>query len=227
MAICTSHLFAGMRGSIAGVTYFTTGAGQIIARQRTNPVNPQSNKQTQIRNRFATAAYAWEAMSDSNRSLWNDYADSLGTGQTGRSVFIANYTLAAHANDIEPAICTLTSNPPTSPGVLPIDAVAIGTYMGPGTGIAVDVSSMYAEDIAVLIQRSRQFSTARNTFQGPFDPDTNVAELLAAPASVHYEFDDLVAGGVYFFRVNAVQCADFHIKSADYILRGVAVTVAP
>ena len=224
MAIFVSTLFSSIRGSVAGTTYLTTPSGQIIGRQKTNPVNPQSGLQTARRAAFAENVAAWETLTSTKRVKWQDYADSLGAGQTGRQVFLANLAIAQWADDIAPSDIAVVFDPPTDMGVLPISNVEAGDYSAIGTGIAIKATNPNLYDVLFIAQRSRQFSSARNTFQGPFDPLTNDSDLVTTENIADIVFEELVEGGIYFIRIVAVKPETFHIVSASYIIRTVAVT---
>lgn len=222
-----SHIFSTMRGSVAGVTYLTTPSGQIIGRQRTIPVNPRTSKQTEIRSQFANSAGAWEALSDADRLDWQVYADTLGTGKTGRQLFIANYSLAKYMAVNSSGIMTPDTTPPTDPGVLAISDVAPIAYVGPGTGVSIAWTNPNADSVAALIQISTQQTVARNRFQGPFRSDNLTVQETAGSTSSFYEFDGLVDGYVYFIRIKFVTNDTPHRCSPAYIVRAVAATVAP
>lgn len=225
MAKMQSTIFNSIRGSIAGTTFFTTPAGQIIARMRTNPVNPQTASQSLIRSQFSGSVGLWEAMTQADRNAWDAYADGLESGQTGRQVFLGNYTLASHANGIDNASVTLDDAPPTDPGVLPVGSIIAIDITSPGTGVALQIQNPNEYDFAAVVNISRQFSPARNRFQGPFESATVQSKLIVGPSSTLIEFLNLVEDAIYFMRVKCVRSDDFHTVSPSYIIRTIAITV--
>jgi len=68
-----SSIWSSASGSIGGTTYYS-GAGGIIARQRSTPTNPNSAAQQRARSDFGQAAAGWAGLSASQKTLWNDYA---------------------------------------------------------------------------------------------------------------------------------------------------------
>lgn len=225
MAKFESTIFNSIRGSVAGTTFFTNPEGQIIGRMKTKPVNPQTAPQSLIRAQFSGSVAAWEAMAEADRDLWNSYALGLGTGKTGRQVFIGNYTLANHAHGINPASVSVDDAPPEDPGVLPVDLVVAAPPTGPGTGIGLEIGNGNVYDFAAVVSISPQFSVARNRYQGPFLSSSDQSVLCSGPSTTVIEFLTLVLGGVYFMRVKCVRSDDYHTISPSYIVRAVAVTV--
>lgn len=225
MAKFVSTIFSSIRGSVAGTTYLTTPSGQIIGRQRTVPCNPQTSKQTEIRSQFASAIGAWEGLTDSVRSGWDAYADSLGTGQTGRQVFISNYTLGKYLALNSSGIVTLSTSAPTDPGVLAIENVSAITYVGPGTGVSISWEIPGADDCVAYVQISNAQSAARARFQGPFRSDNAEVAASAGSSATFQEFDGLTEDAVYFMRLRVLTADTPFRKSAEYIVRAVAETV--
>lgn len=225
MAVIVSSPWSTIRGSIAGTTYFTTPSGQIIARQRTIPVNPKTSNQTTIRSAFAQAVGAWEALTDAVREDWDDYAASLGTGQSGRQIFIGNYSLAVYANTRSTGFITLGTGAPDNPGVLPFGPVEAGTFATAGqTGVAINVENPNTEDVVAITEISRVFGPGRARFKGPFKSSTFTLTTLTGLTVTTIPIQGLVAGGIYFIRVRGIdEEAGFRI-SAESIIRAIAVT---
>lgn len=225
MAKFESTIFNSIRGSVAGTTFFTNPEGQIIGRMKTKPVNPQTGPQSLIRSQFSGSVGVWEAMTQANRDLWNSYAIGLGSGKTGRQVFIGNYTLAEHSNGINAASVTLDDAPPEDPGVLPVGSIVSAPITSPGTGVALEVGNPNTYDFSAVCAISPQFSPARQRYQGPFLSASDQAVLCSGPSTQLIEFLNLVLGGVYFIRIKCVRSDDYHTISPSYIVRGIATTV--
>ena len=223
MAKMESPVFNSIRGSIGGATYFTTPAGQIICRNRTHPVNPQTGLQTLRRAGFAYMSAAWELLSSADKTSWKDYADSLSTGQSGRAIFIANLTVANWAYTVDNNVIVVSTAPPTDPGVLPIADIEVILYTAVGTGIRIEAFNPNAYPIVFIVQRSRQFSVSRNRLQGPFLASTTVVESVNSVSTLSLDFENLVENGVYFIKLRAVKEESFHTISASYIVRAIAV----
>ncbi len=224
MAIVVSTIFASMRGSIAGTTFFTTPSGAIIARSKTIPSFPATSYQTMINSCFAAASGEWESIDQSERDLWDAYGQTVPDKPDGRTIFMANYSLARYASLRSTAIMTPTSDAPTNPGVLPVEDVGVVEFVPVGTGIAVALTNPGLEAVAVLAQISNGFAPTRNRYKGPWLSSLYVVQALAAESGGIVNFEGLIEDLVYFVRIRTITAATAHRKSSDVFLRAVAET---
>lgn len=67
---------ADIRGKNNG-TVFSKNKGGSYVRTKVTPVNGQSTKQTQVRNRFTTNSQAWRGLTDAQRNSWNSAVDNF------------------------------------------------------------------------------------------------------------------------------------------------------
>lgn len=65
-----------IRGSIAGNVFSRGRAGAII-RNRTVPINPQTQSQTDVRSLFSSIAAAWRLLTGAEKEQWKLFADQL------------------------------------------------------------------------------------------------------------------------------------------------------
>ena len=226
MAIGLSALFTTLRKSIGGITFYTNPDGQIIARARTNPVNPNTANQTLIRTSFSDAAALWNTLTDAQRVLWRDYADGTFEKKTGRQVFMANLSMANYVAAREPAVIVVGTDAPVDPGVLPIGSIKTSAPGGPiAVGVAVTIVNPSSFDIVGAVEVSRAFNTSRARFKGPFKSEDTQFVTLIAGASTLVEFLDLSEGLRYFFRIRAVTPVEPMIISNAYFTNGLAISV--
>lgn len=78
MALFRSPLFADIRGSIGGTTFSRTRGGS-IARNRTNPINPNTTRQAAVRADLNNLAFIFNTFDRSTVEAWNEVAASYPT----------------------------------------------------------------------------------------------------------------------------------------------------
>lgn len=229
-----SHLHSIMRGSVAGITYTANQWHAIVGRARVAPINPNTTYQSAIRSALAGAQGDWLNQSDAVRSAWDDYAATcdyqgpLGNYKVpGRWMFTANIALARYLMLRDITTVTLADwGAPTIPGFLAVADIAPVDYAGPGTGVSIGFTSMNAEDVTFVFERSIGYNPTRYRFKGPFVSDSLAAvEIVGPGGSGFYEFNDLTEGLAYFIRVRAITSDSPHRISSEYIVRAIAVTV--
>jgi hypothetical protein len=111
-----SPVYSAVSGSVAGLTYSHNRGGMYV-RARAVPTNPNTDPQRAARDAMANAVVAWSALTDVQRSTWEDYAanvpmlDRLGNSRplTGQQQFIRTFTARAAAG-----LLTATTNAPTT-----------------------------------------------------------------------------------------------------------------
>ena len=128
---------ADIRGSINGTTFARNKAGA-YARNRTKPVNPNTVSQSANRNRFATQAAQWTALTNTEQDTWNFLAagatriNRLGQPYTpsGRQLFLES------ANNMNLAgLPILTTAPANADIPAGWDATGIEAIITPGPPI--------------------------------------------------------------------------------------------
>lgn len=211
MARILSSVWAIIRGSIGGTTYLAGPQHQIIARNRTAPVQPNTTFTQEYRSAFAEANLRWRIMNDGQRNGWADYAQTLFfSGPTGdytvkgRNVFLAYYAMARYM-----VIRDLTTVPPIE-DVSEFDGwLGIVVYASPfttpsETGITITVINGSAyEAIEVHFQLSRAFDATRHFFKGPWRTDLAAVDTISAATSAFHDFTGLQEDAYYFVRVRA------------------------
>lgn len=227
-----SQVYTIARGSVGGITYTANQYHQLIARARTSPVNPGSTLQTAIRSAFSGAETLWKALTDIDRSRWDDYAaltprqNPLGPiTLTGRTFMRGIISLREYIATNLAIVFTDVDTAPGTPGmlnitnVLPVDPL-------PGTGVGISWGNPLANpDIVVMAQLSPGFNPTRNSYKGPWDTLANQAVETPAGASGTASFIGLTLGLAYFMRIRAIVQDGPHTISEEFIVRMIAVTV--
>ncbi len=232
MAKMLSHVASTIRGSVGGLTYTSAQGAQIVMKIRSAPVQPNTGPQTGVRSALSQASALWLGLTDAQRQDWELYAQTVtyegpqgSYTLTGRQIFCAA---------IVPQILSFTAGtvgqvvvdtPPTIPGRFTAGIVAEGTYTGPGTGVALDISNETSVDGACQLQISQPFNPTRYRYKGPWDTDAQTWQLVPGPATTHIEIDGLTAGMIYFIRTRLVTLDTPARISALGFLRLQAVTV--
>ena len=205
MAIVVSHLHSSMRGSIAGVTYLTTPSGQIIARQRTVPVDAPTPARTFIKSALIEASAAWQALTVIQKTAWNVWATANGT-LSGREEFMAGHTLLYYGINSTPTGWTSPVDTQTAPVFSGHTAFAFQAvpFVTPAeTGISVQVQNTSPREIMAVVEISPMLSNGRNYWKGPWDTSLNRAKTILTTVKEKFDFIDLQVGMRYFVRARA------------------------
>jgi hypothetical protein len=106
-------------GKIGGHVASKNRSGSYL-RTKVTPVNPQTAYQTTIRNRLATLAVAWGALTDAQRGAWNAAVGSYkGTNVFGDIVNPSGFNLFQRLNNNLSQIGVAQINTPLTPVALP------------------------------------------------------------------------------------------------------------
>lgn len=217
------------RGSMAGITATANQFQQIVFRQRTAPVQPNTIWQTKIRTAFATAQTTWDGLTPAQRQAWDDYADSLTfTGPTGdykvpgRQIFLANFGWAGYLAERDVPGQTLLQNAPELTGFASIQNLNVDTGHASGTGYRVTGHNNNDENITVAVMNSRNFNVSRLRYKGPFKADIIFSASVLPATSFDIEILNLIAGSKYFCSVRAITLENGHRLSAKFYLNEIA-----
>ena len=173
-------------GSVAGSTYSRNRYGAYV-RNRTIPVNPNSDRQATVRSHFSTLQAAWSLLTAAQRNAWTTYANATPRndvfGQpitlTGRSVFVGCNALRLQAGlsivEDGPTILTL-------PGLtLPVPTITAGDPLS----VAFTNTDEWATAVggALLLYASDAKSPQTNYCRGPFRYAGKIAGAATPPTS--------------------------------------------
>lgn len=211
MAKILSHVWSSISGSVGGITYFNGPHAAIIARARTNPVQPSTLFQSMAKSAWNGANATWESLAVAVQNLWNDYALTVvhqgkqgNYTVTGRSLFMAGRSLQNYLllRGLEtPAL--VTTAPATNGFLLP-SGFNVTAPFAAGTGIGIAVTADLVDDTNVYISVSGAFEKERNFWKGPWASRNAVAQVVPAGTSVTVDILGLLLGKRYFVRVKCV-----------------------
>ena len=233
MAKISSPVWSIARGSIAGTTYLSGPHNAIIARARTAPVNPQSNRQQSIRSGMSNAQAIWEGLTEATRQLWKNYATTvvyqgpLGPYKpSGQEMFMAYHVPALYMNDQYAASLNVSGSAPTGAGLHKIGALSFAAPSVAGTGFQLTIGNADVLAAKALIRVSPPFGSNRYFWKGPYDPAQSQILTCAGSASSPVDILGLTEDAIYFVQVRLFDSAAQHRISERRYLRCIAaVTV--
>lgn len=205
MAKILSPVISVGSGSVAGLTFTRTREHQVVIRQRTVPVNPNTQPQQFIRTSFALAVSMWEVASSADRALWEAYAltlswkTKLGNSYTptGRSVFIQVLSFTKYLS----VLGILPDFDRTTPGTeelgLPATSLTRVDLEAPGTGFGLQCINPFLFKIKYAVSIGAPVSAGTNFYKGPYDTSTTVAFSVVGETTDQNDFTGLVDGKRY------------------------------
>lgn len=234
MAKAKSHLMSIIRGSVAGVTYLSGPDHQIVMRQRTTPVNPQTTRQSQMRSEFSGAAARWNALTDAQRRAWELYAQTVtienpvdNFSPSGRQLFIGNIGTREYLTVRGITFTDYLDTAPLYNGRLVVENLDIIPPAAGKTGFQVQVTNPNPEGIYLYGFVSPVQNPARLTYQGPFQTESLQYVNIASLGSGVLQFDLALDDDVHFVKVRLISEEAGFRTSALFQLRGVVSTTAP
>lgn len=226
MALCRSHLFSQMVGSVAGITYFFNRYGSIIARNRTVPVDPGTAPQIAIRARMAAAMSAWQGMTEAQRDAWTIFADGTpwvnSLGDDCRLAGVNMYlSIRLAALQIDPTIVSSQFNlPPCIPGLLRRPHVTVSSCTSGILEIGFKVSVINdhpTNSIRLGVQISTAQNTSINFWAGPYDPGAYAVTPIVPPSfGTSIDITRLLLGKRYFLRFRSLDASNENLVSSAW-----------
>lgn len=233
MARILSHVWSQVRGSVGGITYLANQHHQIVARQRTSPVDPSTSNQNRIRQSFSGAAVDWLALTTPQRDAWDEYADSLtypnplgNQSLPGRLVAMGNLAFKRYVASRGFTLTTVEKTAPVIPGFLALDPLLIGAPVGTITGVGVSVGNPNAEDIGLFYWRSRAFQPTRNSYKGPWVSPSMGMQTIVSETTGQFDVEIGEDDQVVFIYLRAIVDDGAKRVSEPVILRGIIETTS-
>lgn len=229
-----SHLFSNILGSVGGITYLNNPFHQIVGRQRTVPVQPNTDAQVMAKTSFGAAVQAWEQATQQQRDDWAAYAQTvtfqgpLGPYKpTGRMLAVAQYQITSYLQNqgVVGFMGGSVMDAPVLPGLLVVTNPSIQNPDAGNCGFKIQFKNTNGEPIVGYSERCFKQSDARNFYKGPWVSDTLAAQLVADTDTETLPYYGLVEDGVYFVKLRYISSPLGRRYSQEVILRAIAVDV--
>lgn len=217
-----SALLTQVSGSLGGIT-FAHNQGGMYMRARAIPTNPNTPRQSVIRNAMGLAQSAFKALDGETRFGWNQYGNNtiltnpLGDEKklTGRAHFIRQYILRAQAD-----VTQIITFPPL-PGLAILSPIEITRHLTTDTvDVAFTNTDAWAANAGgfLAVYQSGPQNGGVDFYKGPFKYVGKVAGAGTPPTSPANmaSLQDLESGQRYFFRVIAVD-KDGRLASEQFL----------
>ena len=190
-------------GKIGGHVASHNRSGAYL-RTKITPVNPQTQYQTQVRNRLSTLATAWGALTAAQRLSWNTSVGTFkGTNIFGDVVNPSGFNLFVKLNNNLAKIGVAQINTPPTPVSLP--AFTTGTLTpanGAQTmGFAFTVTPIPA-GVSVRVSATPAMAQGKTFVKNQFRFISLIAAAAASPAAL---------GASYIARLGAIGAAGKYI----------------
>jgi hypothetical protein len=179
----TSNLVATASGTMGGLTAARNRYGQYF-RRRSNPVNPNTTFQQDVRSSFSSTSTAWASLTPAQRDAWDTYAINVPivpakggapVTLTGNSMFLRLNGPRLQVN-LATGVATLPILlvAPTEFSLCTFTGAGVTLNVGPaGTPDSIELTDLNADDWNIgggyiLIYASRQVAPTINFFKGPY-----------------------------------------------------------
>ena len=226
MALCRSHLFSQMVGSVAGITYFFNRYGSIVARNRSIPVDPMTAPQMTIRARMAASMAAWQGMTQAQRDAWTIFANGTpwvnSLGDECRLAGVNMYlSIRMAALQIDPTIITSQFDlPPCIPGLLQRPEVILSPCTSGILEIGFKITAFNdhpTDSIRLGIQISLPQNTTINFWAGPYSPALYAFTPVIPPEfATSIDILRLISGKRYFLRYRSLDASNENLVSSPW-----------
>lgn len=193
----------GASGSIAGTTHARNRFGNYI-RSRTKPVNPNTQRQANVRQAMQYLSNYWSAvLSSENRLLWSTYAAAIAMkNRLGETVYLTGFNHFIRANIIW--YMNEATVKATGPSELTLPATA-GSFTITATSAGQSISFGFNETEAWALEAGSRLwlfegiarGATRLFFNGPWRYShavAGVAETGAESPSIHASHFGFAAG---------------------------------
>lgn len=169
-----STIFAQASGSVGGLVFARNRGGAYI-RNRTVPVNPNTERQQAVRTSMGAAVSSWaDELSDDQRATWNNYAanvpvkNALGDTVylTGQQWFIGSYVVRVQANVSVPAFGPISYERPPGDLMLGVTCSAATGELSVSFNPALKWASENGGAMSVAV--SNPLNPTVNFYKAPF-----------------------------------------------------------
>jgi len=206
MALIQGNMLANISGSINGTTY-ARNRGGAYARNRSTPVQPNSQFQQVIRQAVATLSTRWrDTLTAAQREAWDEYASQtllpnpLGAPRNvgGLGMYVRGNVPRIQAGD------AIVDDGPSF-GLPTIGLVEPSTASGATITMAFDDGEPWVseDDAHLYVFASRAISPAVNFFKGPYrfmgQVDGDATTAPTSPVTLTWPFGQSAPAGARLF----------------------------
>ncbi len=199
-----------MRGSIAG-TVFSRNSSGAYARARTKPVNPNTERQDNVRGGVASATTRWsQTLNDTSRILWNEYAALVAMkNRLAETTFHSGFNHYIRSNAFRMSLGFAAIDAAPANGELPAHDPSISIAPSAGSqqlNVTFDNSMDWANEAGgvLFVHQGRPQNAQRFRFFGPYrwctcvGGDSETPPGPAEPAPAVFHITELQRQWVYF-----------------------------
>ena len=156
-----------LSGSVGGVVASRNSGGMYL-RNRSVPVNPNSDAQQTTRTAFGNSSIGWNGLTGAQRTAWNAYAASTPVvNRLGETINLSGFNWYTAVNSLRTGSgATVQAAAPATPGLSALGAADV-SVLSAANGITL-VASGLAVDGAYVVSLSPPLSPGVTFFGGPY-----------------------------------------------------------
>jgi len=200
-----------LSGSVGGVVAGHNKGGQYL-RNRSIPVNPNSERQLAVRQGLSAASINWRALTDAQRDAWGAYAaETPLVNSLGESITVSGFNMYVRTNAYLTGIgqAQLTAAP-TSPGSSSLGTPAGTPFVASvADGVTFAVTGANATRASsCIVQYGPPLSAGVSFFKAPYS-------LFATVTMAATGFDELAQSDAQYGILVVGQRRPFRVRSMD------------
>lgn len=209
-----------LSGSVGGVTAARNRYGQYL-RNRTVPVNPNSDRQQLVRACMSECAIAWRSLTTPQRNAWNAYADQTPVlNRLGESITLTGQAMFNKTNVwLQAAGEAALLDAPNEPGLASLNIQKSDVSIE-AVGPAVDIATAGSATRAVL-QIGPPVSDGITFFKGPYcfvAYEAIVANAFTPTFPVNVPYGTLVAATRRPIRITGMDAVGRTTNAIEYLI---------
>ncbi len=161
MKITPAFPVSAMRGTVSNSQLsFSTVQGEVIARAKVIPANPQTAEQTAVRSFITAATKNWASLSPSQREAWDAYARTFLTGMIPPTTAPGLSAYVRSNVNRQVLGLALISAAPVAPPPAPVRTFSADSGTDPdGLGLTVDHTHTTVSGLVLLVRMTPATAT--------------------------------------------------------------------
>ncbi len=187
MALVNPALLGEVRGSAGGITFSRNRGGAYI-RKRSKPVNPNTQRQVDARNRVADLSIRWSLdLTQDQRDAWDEYAQNVpSSNKIGEAINLTgqNWYVASNALRLQAGLTRVDDAPIVFQRALtPAGFAVTASEATQELSVVFDTGEDWVsqDGAAMMVFMGLPQNAGRNFFNGPFRFAGAVAGDSVAP----------------------------------------------